>query len=329
MNSGLKVNNRKKMWILKLNEIHHGDCMELMKDIPDESIDCVIVDPPYGTVKGMELKGQKVNPYKWDSVIDMDMLFKEYFRVLKPKGKIFIFSQNKFTNQVRNLDSTFLKYLYPLVWVKDNFANYLSVNKAPVQYFEDISVFEKEYGSMRKSRAYADKVLAFTGLSAGEVNKVMGHRKAEHFFQTKALQFSNLSKQAYDDLIEHFKINEMVGFLDYDGWLELYNGERESTRAKTSFNIPEGKKYFSNILEFPKDYPSLHTTQKPVALIEQLIKVYTEKEAIILDNCIGSGTTAVAAINTGRFFIGMEQDEEYFNITNERIKSSQLVGDLS
>lgn len=315
------------MGILKFNVIHHGDCMELIKDIPNESIDCVIVDPPYGTVKGMKLGNQKEDAYKWDTVLDMDALFKEYFRVLKPKGKVFVFSQNKFTNQVRRYNK-YLEYLYPLIWVKDGFANYLAVNKAPVQHFEDISVFEKKYGEMPKSRAYAKKVLEFINLSLSEMRKILGHQKAVHFFQIKTLQFSNLTKQTYDDLINRFKINEMDGFLDYDEWLELYNSERENTRAKTLFSLPEGKNHFSNILEFPRDRPSLHTTQKPVALIEQLIKVYTEKDAVILDNCIGSGTTAVAAMNTGRFYIGMEQDEEYFNIANERVKTNQSLLEL-
>ena len=312
--------------MLELNKIYHGDCMELMKEIPDESIDCVIVDPPYGTVKGMKLGNQDENTYEWDSVLDMDELFKEYFRILKPKGKVFIFSQNKFTQQVRNLSSSYLKYLYPLIWKKDSFANYLLVNKAPVQIFEDISVFEKLYGAMPKSRAYAKRVLEFIGLTPGEINKQLGHRKTEHFFSINTLQFSNISREGYNDLIDTYKINEMDGFLSYDEWMELYDGERNKTKAKVAFNLPEGQKYFTNILEFAKDYPSLHPAQKPVALIEEIIKVFTKEKAVILDNCIGSGTTAIACINTNRFYIGIEKEKKYVDIANKRIEEHKKTG---
>jgi site-specific DNA-methyltransferase (adenine-specific) len=291
-----------------------------MRDIPDESIDCVIVDPPYGTVKGMSLQNQPKDIYEWDNVLDMKKLFEEYFRIMKPKGKLFIFSQNKFTQEVRNLSSTYLKYLYPLIWEKDRYANYLSINKAPVQIFEDISVFEKIYGAMPRSRDYADKVLEFIGLTSNEINKQLGHRKTEHFFRTNTLQFSNVSREGYNDLIETYQINQMEGFLSHDEWLDLYNGERKEGNAKIAFNIPEGQKHFSNILKHSKDYPSLHPTQKPIALIEEIIKVYTEEQAVILDNCIGSGTTAIAALNTGRFFIGIEKEKEYVDIANKRIE---------
>lgn len=304
-----------------------GDCLELMKDIPDESVDCVIVDPPYGTVKGMKFRGKKYSPYEWDMVLDMEKLFEEYFRILKPKGKIFIFSQNGFTQKVRNLSSTYLNYLYPLIWKKNDFANYLSVNKVPVQLFEDISVFGKVYGSMPKSRLYAGKVLEFIGLSPTEINRQLGHRRTEHFFRINTLQFSNITEESYRELIRRYGINEMEGFLTHGEWLSLYDSERNESNAKITFNIPEGRKHFSNILEFPKDYPSQHPTQKPVALIEEIIKVYTEEGAVILDNTMGSGSTGVACLNTKRNFIGIELDEEYYDIATNRIKNHKVADD--
>lgn len=304
-----------------------GDCLELMKDIPDESVDCVIVDPPYGTVKGMKFRGKKHSPYEWDTVLDMEKLFEEYFRILKPKGKMFIFSQNGFTQKVRNLSSTYLKYLYPLIWKKNDFANYLSVNKAPVQLFEDISVFDKVYGSMPKSRLYAGKVLEFIGLSPTEINRQLGHRRTEHFFRINTLQFSNITEEPYLELVRRYGINEMEGFLTHGEWLSLYDSERNKSNAKITFNIPEGRNHFSNILEFPRDYPSQHPTQKPVALIEEIIKVYTQEGAVILDNTMGSGSTGVACVNTNRDFIGIELDEEYFDIATNRIKNHKATDD--
>lgn len=305
-----------------LNTIIRGDCLSVMEGIPDESVDCVITDPPYGTVKGLRLGRQKDSPYEWDEVVDMERLFEEYFRVLKPKGKLIIFSQNKFTQQVRGLSSTYLQYLYPLIWEKNNFANYLSVNKAPVSHFEDISVFEKIYGAMPKSRRYASKVLGYIGLPAEKINERLRHRKAEHFFGVNTLQFSNITEEAYHDLIKEFNINEMDGYLTHREWLELFDGERKNTRAKTAFNIPEGQKHFSNILKFDKEPVSLHPTQKPLKLVERLIEVYTEKGAVILDSFLGSGTTAAAAIDTGRNYIGIEKDAEYVEIARRRVSEA-------
>lgn len=308
--------------MLELNKIHHGDCLEVMKDIPDESIDCIITDPPYGMVKGMRLENQKENPYKWDVIVDMKSLFEEYYRILKPKGKLFVFSQNKFTQQVRNLDSTWLKFLYPLIWKKDRFANYLSIKKAPVSHFEDISVFEKIYGAMPESRAYSEKVMKYIGVKADKVREDLGHMKCDHFLRYKSLQFANVSKEGYEDLTQFYQLEKMNGYLTHGQWLELYNSERERTRAKVAFNIPKGQSHFSNVLNFDKDTLSLHPTQKPLKLIERLMEVYTEKDAIILDSFLGSGTTAVAAHNTGRFFIGIEKEKEYVNIANKRIEEN-------
>ena len=313
---------------MELNKIYNEDCLKGMKRIPDESIDCIIVDPPYGTVKGMKLQGQKGDPYSWDTVIDMEAMFEEYFRILKPKGKVFMFSQNNFTQMIRSLSSTYIEYLYPMIWKKNHYANFLSINKAPVQIFEDISVFEKIYGMMPKSRAYADKVIKYIGQSSNEINKQLGHRKTEHFFSTKSLQFSNMSESAYNDLIINYSIDEMDGFLNYEQWLDLYNGEREETKAKITFKIPEGKKSVPNILEFAKDYPSSHPTQKPVALIEKIINVFTTEGAVILDNCMGSGTTAIACMNTDRNFIGFELDKTYYEKSLKRIKEHTKQTDI-
>lgn len=302
-------------------ELYHGDCLEVMKKIPNESVDFILTDPPYGTIKGLKLKGNKRN--EWDNKPDLQILFDEYFRVLKPQGKVIIFSQNKFTQELRSYSSTYLEYLYPLIWVKDNFANYLSVNKSPVQIFEDMSVFGKEYGLLPKSKAYAKQIKRFINLPTGQILKEIGNRKADHFLRTESLQFSNVSEEGYQELINVFGIDKMDGFLEYRNWLDLYNGERTKTRAKTAFNLPEGKKHVKNLFEINRDADKLHPTQKPVDLLGKLIEIYTESDAIVLDNYMGSGSTGVACKNTGRNFIGIELDNEYFKIAKKRIESHE------
>lgn len=304
---------------MELNKIYNEDCLEGMKRIPDESVDFILTDPPYGTIKGLTLdRGLKRTD--WDNKVELNVLFKEYFRVLKPKGKVIVFSQNQFTQEVRNMSSTYLTYNYPLIWLKNNFANYLSINKAPAQIFEDMSVFSKQYGLMPESRSYARKMLGYIGLSAGEINKKLGHRKAEHFFRVDTLQFSNITLEAYKDLMNVFKIDDMDGFLIYSDWIELYAREKKEKNAKVGFNIPDGKNSVTNVFEYPKESKRYHPTQKPIALLNDLIKLYTEDEAVILDSFMGSGSTAIACMNTNRNFIGFELDETYFNIANERIE---------
>lgn len=312
--------------MIDLNRIYNEDCMEGMKRITDESVDFILTDPPYGTIKGMKLNSWK-DGNEWDVKPDLDALFKEYFRILKPGGKAVIFSQNSFTQEVRAMSSTYLKYNYPLIWLKNSFANYMSVNKSPVQFFEDMSVFSKQYGLLKESRSYCNKLLDYIGLTRGEINKALGHDKCDHFFRTESLQFSNISEEGYKELVRNYKINEMFGFLQYDEWLELYNGERKANRAKTAFNIREGQKYVSNIFEVSKESKRYHPTQKPVELLEQLIEIYTEPDAIILDTFMGSASTAISAINTNRNFIGFEMDEAYFKIANERIVQHKIAGE--
>ena len=313
---------------MELNRIYNEDCLEGMKRIPDESVDMILTDPPYGTIKGLDFKkvgSSGLGRTDWDNKVDLDKLFEEYFRILKPKGKALIFSQNQFTQELRNKDSTYLSYLYPLIWKKNNFANFLSVNKAPVQIFEDISVFDKIYGLMPKSRKYADMILEFIGKKPGEINKDLGHRKTEHFFRTKTLQFSNISESAYNDLIEKYGIHKADFFLEYAEWVEMYEKERNGTKAKVCFNIPEGRGHVSNIFEIPKESERFHPTQKPVRLLSELLEIYTEPQAVVMDSFMGSGTTAIACLNTNRNFIGFELDANYHAIALERIAQHERV----
>ena len=297
-------------------DIKQGDCLELMKEIPDGSVDMILADLPYGTMKGAKLDGWVSRSTEWDEVIDTGRLFLEYERVLRMNGVAILFSQEPYTSHLRTFRSDNLLFLYPMIWKKDHFANALIAKKAPVSYFEDINVFSKKYDkqNLHPLREYFKKILEFVGVGSSDINSVLGHRRAEHCFYIESSQFGLCTEKTYQELISKFDIDKMDGFKDFP---ELKKIDRT---FKRTFNLQNGKKYNSNVLEFKKDYEGLHPTQKPVALLEYLIKTYTNEGDLVLDNCIGSGSTGVACQNANRNFIGFELDEEYFNIAKERLE---------
>lgn len=309
--------------MIELNKIYNEDCLEGMKRIPDGSVDMILCDLPYGTIKGMELDGWKNQDTNWDNILDTELLFSEYERVLRTNGVALLFSQEPYTSHLRTFKSENFNFLYPMIWKKNHFANALSSKKAPVSYFEDINVFSKKYDrqNLHPLRKYFKKVLNFIGCTAKKVNEVLGHRRAEHCFRYDTLQFTLPTFETYSELIKVFGIDKMAGFKPFD---ELQKINRTFNRT---FSL-NGQKYISNVLEFKKDSQGFHPTQKPVALFEYLIKTYTNKGDIVLDNCMGSGTTAIACLNTERNFIGFETNEEYYKKSLQRIKNNVTQLDL-
>lgn len=297
-------------------DLRQGDCLELMKNIPDGSIDLILCDLPYGTMKGASLDGWKNQTTYWDTQLDIDKMFIEYERILRENGNIILFSQEPYTSKLRTYKATNIEFAYPLIWEKDHFANYLIANKAPVSYFEDLSVFYKKYDSqcLNPLREYAKKIFGYIGKTKKQIIEEIG-QSADHFFRLNSMQFSICTEETYNKLIEKYRIDKMEGFLTYEEMKPL------NQKLKRVFNLPENSKIKSNIFEYKKDYQGLHPTQKPVALLEDLIKTYTNENETILDNCMGSGSTGVACINTNRNFIGIELDDKYFNVAKNRIES--------
>ena len=228
-----------------------------------------------------------------------------------------LFAQQPFTTELINKQIANVPHSYNLIWEKNDFANALLCNKTPVNYYEDILVFSKKYDleGFHPLRNYAKNIMQFIGLNLKQINNKLGHRKAEHFFYLKSTQFELCKKDSYLDLIRCFSINNMDGFLNY-AELERINKKYEST-----FNLWEGKKYKSNILKYKKDYNGYHPTQKPVLLLEDLIKTFSNDGDLVVDLTMGSGSTGVACVNTKRSFIGIEQDEKYFQIATDRINN--------
>lgn len=234
-------------------QLLHGDCLELMKDIDDKSIDMILCDLPYGTTA-----------CKWDSVIPFEPLWEQYKRIIKDNGAIVLFGSEPFSTALRQSNLKMFKYDW--IWEKEQGANFMLCKCQPYKVHEIISVFSKKrhvyHPQMTEGKPYISGK-GTSGEITGNVVKVQKKNKGTRY-----------------------------------------------PRSVQKFNTD-------------KNRGSLHPTQKPVALLEYLIKTYTNEGDIVLDNCMGSGSTGVACVNTGRKFIGIELEEKYFNIAKERIRQSQ------
>lgn len=299
-------------------KLYKGDCLIESDKIQSGSVDLILTDLPYGTVKGL---GGDIKKYKrlsnsdWDSVIDTDKIMQIANRILRKNGKMVLTANQPFTTELISKAIPNLPHCYNMYWDKMHFANCLVANKAPVSYIEDVLVFSKKYDieNLHPLRNYSEKLMQFIGLNLKQINTKLGHRKAEHFFYLKSTQFELCKKDSYLDLIRVFSINNMNGFLNY-AELESINKRYEST-----FNLWEGKKYKSNILKYKKDYDGHHPTQKPVLLLEDLIKTFSNENDLVADLTMGSGSTMVACKNTNRNGIGIEMNDEYFSIAEKRV----------
>lgn len=239
--------------------MHLGDCLELMKDIPDSSIDMILCDLPYGTTN---IKG-------WDKIIPAEKMWEQYNRIIKEDGSIVLFGSQPFTSFLVSSNPKMFRYEW--IWNKTKGANFLNSNCQPLKTHENILVFSKLPASPNKK---------------GNAKYNPQKTDLEHEYS-----YSDSEKTR----------NNVNG------------GSTAGVKGRTL----KGK-HPTSIQTFKKD-GKLHPTQKPVELCEHLIKTYTDEGDIVLDSCIGSGTTAIAAINTNRKWIGIEMEKEYIDVSNKRI----------
>lgn len=306
-------------------KLMQGDCLERMKEIEDGSVDLVLTDPPYGTVKGLGGGGVShgmVGKTGWDDAISPSDFLPEINRILRMNGAVVLFSQEPYTSRLITETHGNLPFSYRMTWLKDHFANALIAKTAPVSYTEDVCVFFKKYDTMaiHPLREYAAKVLAYCGGDLKAINAALVHRRAEHFFYIRSTQFGLCTEATYLQICETYGLDRQPWFKPYAELDE--ESRRFRRRFRRRFNLPEGQKYKSNVLQYKKDYDGYHPTQKPVALMEDLIRTYSNEGDTVLDFTMGSGTTGVACVNTGRRFIGIERDEGYFQIAKERVEST-------
>ncbi|NLP24168.1 MAG: site-specific DNA-methyltransferase [Syntrophomonadaceae bacterium] len=238
---------------MKKIDLLHGDCLELMQDMPDKSIDMILCDLPYGTTA-----------CKWDSVIPFEPLWEQYNRIVKDNGAIVLFGSEPFSSNLRV--SNIKNYKYDWKWDKVKPSTGLHAKIMPLKDYEDIIVFYKKKTTynpqMKESNIRIDKPrIANNGEAFGGKEVLRQHKNNGLSYPRAILRFSNANQ------------NNRV-----------------------------------------------HPTQKPVPLLEYLIKTYTNEGETVLDNCMGSGSTGVACVNTNRNFIGIELDDEYFEIAKQRIE---------
>lgn len=244
---------------MDINKVYLGDCLEVMREIPSESIDMVLCDLPYGKTKN-----------RWDSEIDLEKLWIEYNRITKENSAIVLFGQDKFSAKL--MMSNEKNHRYNLIWDKGNRGSgFLNAKKMPLRNHEDILVFYRKLPTYNPQFSEGDPL----------------HGMGSKFKDVKS-------------------INNNYGKFD-------------SSRNPSSLREGDTRKFPKSILRFDRPHPPIHPTQKSLELCEYLIKTYSNGGDLVLDNCAGSGTTGVSAKNTGRNYILIEKDPEYYQLCLSRI----------
>lgn len=270
-------------------ELWKGDCLEEMKKIGRGGVSLVLCDLPYGVL-------HKNNPNSaWDIAIPMEPLWAQYERVIKDDGAIVLFGQGMFTAKMMIAGEKLWRY--NLVWDKEVTSGFLNANRMPLRQHEDIMVFYKNLPKYNPQ------------MEIGDLNHPQGkghHRDTNNCygkFKTKGFKTGRLYE--YKKPVKHNCYGSKNGIIV----------------------VPPthpGLKFPSSIVRFAKERTDkAHPTQKPVALLEWLIKTYTDKGEVVLDNTMGSGSTGVACVNTGRSFIGIEKDDRFFEIAKARIAAAE------
>ena len=300
-----------------------GDCLIESDKIESGSVDLILTDLPYGTVTNIAssdtVKHGMQNKTNWDCVIETEKIYEIANRILRKNGKMILFAQQPFTTELISKQIPNLPFNYSMIWKKDHFANSLIAKKAPLNYYEDVLVFSKthDFEGIHPLRPYFKMVLEFIGLNKKAIVEAIG-QSADHCFRVDSSQFSLCTEKTYNKLIEIYGIDKMKGFRTFESI------SNESDGLTSTFNLWEGGKFKSNILEYKKDYDGLHPTQKPILLLEDLIKTFSNEGDLVCDLTMGSGSTGVACKNTNRSFIGIEKDEQYFKIAEQRINARTL-----
>jgi len=304
------------------SRLFFGDCLIESDKIESGSVDLILTDLPYGTIKDMKYPNDNRKGYdttaKWDTTIDTNEIYKIANRILRKNGKMILFAQQPFTNELINKAIPNLPFNYSMIWEKDNFANALFVNKACVSYYEDILLFSKTHDT-EKSHPLIDyfmSELRKTGMNQSDVNKLLGNKMGGHYF-TNGVQFCIPTETNYNKLQE-------TGYFQkpYSEIKEIDN--QFKSKFASTFNLWEGGKYKDNVFEYKRDRDNYHPTQKPILLLEDLIKTFSNEGDLVVDLTMGSGSTGVACKNTNRSFIGIEKDENYFKIAEQRINARTL-----
>lgn len=316
-------------------KLYKGDCLIEMKNIQNYSVDFILTDLPYGTTA-----------CSWDAIIPFEPMWKEFYRILRPNGFIALTASQPFTTKL--IASNIDRFSHQWIWQKEQGSNPLLANKMPMKNFEDVLVFGNEHShdfTFRSPlREYAKMLFKYIGKKKKEIFADMGNQSVCHFMRTASTQFNLCTEKCYNDLTRLYGIDKMDNFIEFETlktdnlkWLEsfprVYNPQMTEGKEYVSGGgyvkhldqFVEGgnvssKRYPTSIIEFATGKSkSVHPTQKPTALLEYLIKTYTNEGMTVFDATMGSGSTMVACKNTNRNGIGIEMNDEYFSIAEKRV----------
>lgn len=323
---------------MRLNYIDNIDCLEGLAAVPDNSVDLIVCDLPYG-----------VTDCKWDKVIPFEDMWTAFHRVMKVKGVCVLFGQQPFMSKL--VASNYSDFSHCWYWKKNTATGFLNAKKMPLKNVEEIAVFvlnvpsKNNEGLHQDLRQYFFDELAKTGKTRPEINKLLGSQMASHYF-TWGQQFSIPTPAAYkklQDLTGCFPRSYETIKAEWDATLaeeeqapytynpqgtEACSIQKKARTHDTIYDIDQSEGYEQTTTNYPRQLleysvpnsmDRVHPTQKPTELVEYLIKTYSNPGEVVLDACMGSGTTAVACIRTGRNYIGFELDEKYHAIAQGRI----------
>ena len=315
-------------------QVFLGDCLEQHENIKSGSVDLILTDLPYGNMKGIN-NPQRPKSWgnkeylKWDEVIEPSIIYEIANRTLRKNGKMILFSQQPYTTTLITKQIPNLPHSYNMIWEKNDFANALLCNKAPVSFYEDILIFSKNecYEAKHPLRNVMLKYVEKYGkdfiidlfLKEGRYTSKLSARvhASYKFGFNDGMRFDLMDEKMY------LYLSDFIEFEHTYQWIQSIDFEYKTKFAST-FNLWEGNKYKSNILKYKKDYNGYHPTQKPILLLEDLIKTFSNEGNLVVDLTMGSGSTGVACKNTNRSFIGIEKDENYFKIAEQRINARTL-----
>lgn len=286
-----------------------GDCLEVMNDIPDGSVDMILSDLPYGTTN-----------CRWDVIIPLEPLWEQYRRVLKYNGAIVLTASQPFTSVL--VASNLKDYRYNWVWEKSKATGYLNSKRMPMKAHEDICVF------YRKLPTYNPQMVAGTPYDKGKAHRptsVYGAQGQKRNTRRRK-DLLELEEAELHTLLEKNSLS-VTGTKEEQAerYIRLLNPIEVHVKNTTGLRYPRTVQYFKTAESEGKVF---HPTQKPISLFEYFIRTYTNENEIVLDTCAGVGTAALAALNSNRKYICIEKNETYYNIMNERI-SERIENDFT
>jgi len=236
----------------------NADCFDVFPLIADKSVDAIIADLPYGTTA-----------CKWDSIIDLDLLWEQYKRIIKDNGAIVLTASQPFTTKL--ISSNYAWFKYEWIWDKGHSTNFMLSKKQPLKYHENILVFSNK----------------------------------QHFYNP--IKTKREKDKDYSGSKNEYKNNNIVSRI------------KDTTKNLRTHLYPKSIQFFSSQQKECNNFNRVHPTQKPVELMEYLIKTYTNENEIVLDNTMGSGTTGLACLKTNRQFIGIEKEKQYYDVAVRRL----------